>query len=116
MPTHAQLLFLRSERGADFRFERKAEATQQLLLCPERTILAQLRAGMDGALVYHCDPRSPALGWLQKRRLPLVYVDQYAEPDVPSVNVDDRGGARAAAEHLIGLGHRRIGIVTAGSL
>ena len=25
---------------------------------------------MDGALVYHCDPRSPALGWLERRKLP----------------------------------------------
>lgn len=68
---------------------------------------------MDGAVVFHCDPRSPALDWLQRRRLPLVYVDQIPSPDVPSVNVDDRGGARAAAEHLLALGHRRIGIVSA---
>ncbi len=30
---------------------------------------------------------------------------------VPSVNVDDRGGARAAAQHLLDLGHRRIGAI-----
>ena len=69
---------------------------------------------MDGTLVYHCDPRSPALEWLQRRKLPLVFVDQEPTADVPSINVDDRGGARAAAEHLIALGHRRIGIVNAG--
>ena len=68
---------------------------------------------MDGTLVYHCDPTSPALAWLQRRKLPLVYVDQEPTPGVPSVNVDDRGGARLAAEHLIALGHRRIGIVNA---
>jgi DNA-binding LacI/PurR family transcriptional regulator len=69
---------------------------------------------MDGTLVYHCDPTSPALGWLQRRKLPLVFVDQDPDPGVPSINVDDRGGARQAAEHLIALGHRRIGIVNAG--
>jgi DNA-binding LacI/PurR family transcriptional regulator len=69
---------------------------------------------MDGALVYHCDPRSPALSWLQRRRLPLVYIDQEPTPGVPCINVDDRAGARAAAEHLVALGHRRIGIVNAG--
>lgn len=68
---------------------------------------------MDGAVVFHCDPRSPALDWLERRRLPMVYVDQIPSPDIPSVNVDDRGGARAGAEHLLGLGHRRIGIVSA---
>ena len=30
---------------------------------------------------------------------------------VPSVNIDDRGGALAAAQHLLDLGHRRIGVV-----
>ena len=69
---------------------------------------------MDGTLVYHCDPRSPAVAWLQRRKLPIVFVDQDPTPDVPSVNVDDRGGARLAAEHLIDLGHGRIGIVNAG--
>ena len=32
-------------------------------------------------------------------------------PGIPSVNVDDRAGARAAAQHLVDLGHRRVGIV-----
>lgn len=68
---------------------------------------------MDGALVYSCDPTTPAVEWLRKRGLPLVYVDQVQAAGVPSVNVDDRGGARAAAQHLVDLGHRRIGIVSA---
>ena len=32
----------------------------------------------------------------------------------PSVNVDDRAGARAAAAHLVELGHRRIALLAAG--
>ena len=32
--------------------------------------------------------------------------------DLPIVRVDDEGGAHAAAEHLVGLGHRRIAVVT----
>ena len=67
---------------------------------------------MDGALVYSCDSDEAALGWLRRRGLPLVYVDQDAVPGTPSVNVDDRGGARDAAQHLVDLGHRRVGIVT----
>ncbi len=64
---------------------------------------------MDGALVYACDPGSAGVPWLHKRDLPVVYVDQLVVGDVASVNVDDRGGARAAAQHLLDLGHRRIG-------
>jgi DNA-binding LacI/PurR family transcriptional regulator len=66
---------------------------------------------LDGALVYSCRVDSEARSWLIRRRLPLVYVDQDPAPGVPTVNVDDRGGARAAAEHLLGLGHRRIGVL-----
>lgn len=68
---------------------------------------------MDGALVYSCDPSAPAIQWLHRRGLPMVYIDQHPAPDVPSVNVDDRGGARAVAQHLVDLGHRRIGAIVA---
>ena len=66
---------------------------------------------MDGALVYSCGFDSGAVDWLTRRGLPMVFVDQVPVPGIPSVNVDDRGGARAAAQHLVDLGHRRIGIV-----
>lgn len=69
---------------------------------------------LDGAVVYSVDGDSPALQWLRRRNVPLVFVDQGAEPGVPSINVDDRAGARAAAEHVLALGHRRVGIVTQG--
>jgi DNA-binding LacI/PurR family transcriptional regulator len=67
---------------------------------------------MDGAIVYICDPASPDIAWLERRGLPMVAVDREPGPGVPSVNVDDRGGARAAAEHLVGLGHTGVGIIT----
>jgi DNA-binding LacI/PurR family transcriptional regulator len=67
---------------------------------------------MDGALVCSCDTTSHAVDWLRRRKLPLVFVDQTPVPGVSSINIDDRGGACAAARHLVELGHRRIGIVT----
>jgi len=69
---------------------------------------------MDGVLVYSCDPETPAVDWLQRRRLPMVFIDQDVVDDVPSVNVADRAGARAAAQLLIDLGHRRIGLALSG--
>jgi DNA-binding LacI/PurR family transcriptional regulator len=69
---------------------------------------------MDGALVYSCDTASPAVELLSRRGLPLVFVDQEPVPGIPSVNVDDRGGARAAAQHVVDLGHRRVAILTTG--
>jgi DNA-binding LacI/PurR family transcriptional regulator len=66
---------------------------------------------MDGALVYSCDTDSTAVEWLRRRKLPLVFVDQTPVTGISSINIDDRAGARAAARHLLDLGHRRIGIV-----
>lgn len=83
-------------------------STQQDTAMPARDV------AMDGALVYSCDTGSPALDWLIRRQLPLVFVDQPPAPGIPSVNVEDRSGARAAAQHLVDLGHRRVGILTAG--
>jgi DNA-binding LacI/PurR family transcriptional regulator len=67
---------------------------------------------MDGAIVYICDPASSDIAWLERRGLPMVSVDRDPSPDAPSVNVADRAGARAAAQHLVDLGHTRIALLT----
>ncbi|MER7283576.1 LacI family DNA-binding transcriptional regulator [Dactylosporangium sp. NPDC000244] len=69
---------------------------------------------MDGALVYSCDPENTGVEWLMRRKMPIVFIDQVPAEGVPAVNVADRAGARAAAQHLVDLGHRRVGIVTSG--
>ena len=66
---------------------------------------------VDGALVYTCEPRSAGVEWLSRRGLPVVAVDQDLGDAVPGVRVDDRGGARLAAQHLLDLGHREIGVL-----
>ena len=70
---------------------------------------------VDGALVYICDPSAPDIGWLERRGIPVVVVDQSVSEGTASVNVDDRGGARLAAQHLVDLGHRRVGVITLGT-
>jgi DNA-binding LacI/PurR family transcriptional regulator len=69
---------------------------------------------MDGAIVFVCDPRVDQ-DWLRHRGTPVVTVDQAPTRGVPAVNVDDAGGSRAAAQHLLDLGHRSIGILTVSS-
>jgi len=51
---------------------------------------------------------------LRARNIPFVMVDPAGQPapDVPSIGSADWAGAYAAAQHLIGLGHRRIAIIT----
>ena len=69
---------------------------------------------MDGAVVYAMELQSEAVQWLHRRKLPMAYVDQPPDPATDCVNIDDRGGGRSAARHLLELGHRRIGILTNG--
>jgi len=72
---------------------------------------------MDGAIIYSCSTNEASFGWLRKRRLPMVLVDEPSSGDLDgysSVSVEDRAGARAAAAHLVALGHRRIAVFTVG--
>jgi DNA-binding LacI/PurR family transcriptional regulator len=86
------------------------------LLTPAGTheVVPARDVAMDGVLVYVCEPNSPDVVWLRRRGLPMVGVDQTPVTGTAHVNVDDRAGARAAAQHLLDLGHRRIGILTLG--
>jgi DNA-binding LacI/PurR family transcriptional regulator len=85
-----------------------------LSAAPEGDIVPARDVAIDGAIVYSCNPKSSAVSWLMRRRLPLVFVDQAPAPGIASINIDDRLGARAAAQHLVDLGHRRVAIVTTG--
>jgi DNA-binding LacI/PurR family transcriptional regulator len=67
---------------------------------------------MDGAIVYVCDPLRVDLEELRRRGVPVVTVDQTPAPGVPAVTVDDVSGARAAAQLVVDLGHRRVGLLT----
>lgn len=83
------------------------------LLTPSRDDYVPSRdVAMDGALLYICEPDSVDLAWLDRRGLPQVAIDQHKREQVSSVNVDDRGGARSAAQHLVDLGHTSVGILT----
>ncbi len=50
---------------------------------------------------------------LARTRLPTVLVNcELEDGSLPAARSDDRAGGRLAAEHLLGLGHRRLGVVT----
>jgi DNA-binding LacI/PurR family transcriptional regulator len=67
---------------------------------------------VDGFVAYSLPRGSSGLEAALGRGVPLVVVDQPRLPGVAIVVMDDAGGAREAARHLLALGHRRFGIVT----
>jgi DNA-binding LacI/PurR family transcriptional regulator len=66
---------------------------------------------VDGFIAYSLPRGSRRLEAALARRVPTVVVDEPRLHGVHTVAVDNAGGARALAEHLLGLGHRRFGII-----
>jgi alanine racemase len=64
------------------------------------------RATVDGVVAIGLSAEHPELQQVRQAGLPMVVVDSTGIRDLPSVGVDDEGGARSAAEHLLALGHR----------
>src|SRR5687767_11588304 len=63
---------------------------------------------VDGVLSISLAPTAEELERLAAAAVPLVLVDQ-SHDSLPTVTIDDVEGGRLATEHLIALGHRRIG-------
>jgi LacI family transcriptional regulator len=97
------------------------EQDMRIVLCPtlhqherEVTLLDRLMRGTtDGAVLMLPEESSAELTALQ-RDFPFVVVDPRVALDegIPVVSAAHAAGARAATEHLLSLGHRRIGAIT----
>ena len=70
--------------------------------------------GADGLIVYSVADDAPVLAEALERRVPLVVVDQPRMRDVAFVGTADADGARAAANHVLELGHRRLAVLAFG--
>jgi LacI family transcriptional regulator len=98
------------------------EQDMRIVLCPtlhqhdrEVTLLDRLvRGTTDGAVLMLPEESGAELKALQGQGFPFVVVDPRVALDegIPVVSAAHATGARAATEHLIALGHRRIGAIT----
>ena len=70
------------------------------------------QAAVDGFIIYCLATETGVINAMLERGQPVVAVDEPGFVDGPGVGIADRAGARQAAEHLLGLGHRRIAIVS----
>jgi LacI family transcriptional regulator len=120
----ANPLFAEMVKGA----ERALEASGYSMLLtnsegnPERDIKAiQLleQRRVDGLLIsLASETHGPTLDVLRSLDVPTVLIDRDVPDDVPAARVmsDHAVGVRAAVEHLVGEGHRRIAIIVGDRL
>lgn len=86
-----------------------------LLPCPpgtERQRSTVLDAVVDAFLIYCMPEGDQRMRDVMDRGLPTVVVDETRHDQAAFVGIDDREGTRTVADHLVGLGHRNVGIVT----
>lgn len=86
-----------------------------LLLVPaspgSEDVLSVSSAAVDGFVAYSMPEDDPHLAAMLGRQVPTVICDQPALDDADLVGIDDRGAMRGIADHLIELGHRRVGVI-----
>lgn len=80
----------------------------------EATYLRMVRQRrVDGVILSPSGGPPELVRNLVRRGMPLVQVDRRIEDlEADAVVVDSRAGVRAAVEHLVRLGHRRIGLIS----
>jgi LacI family transcriptional regulator len=98
------------------------EHDMRIVVCPtlhqherEVTLLDRLMHGTtDGALLMLPEESNAELHALQETGYSFVVVDPRVRLDegIPAVSAANASGARAATDHLLALGHRRIGAIT----
>jgi LacI family transcriptional regulator, galactose operon repressor len=98
------------------------EQDMRIVLCPtlhehqrEATLLELLMQGTtDGALLLLTTESSDELKALRDQGYPFVVLDPRKPLDegIPAVSATHWAGAKAATDHLLSLGHRRIGAIT----
>lgn len=109
VPDLANVNYATIAQGAE---ERTGTAGYTLLVASGSVTerLVDLHGRIDGLLVGMATSETPRLGDFGGR-LPALLVNRREPCGIPSVTVDDEAGAVLATEHLLALGHRRLGHV-----
>lgn len=80
----------------------------------EHEVLGGLIDAVDAVAIVPAEASDRTHRMLADLGKPVVLIDRTVgdDPEFDLVHVDNAGGARMAAEHLLSLGHRRIGIIS----
>jgi alanine racemase len=69
------------------------------------------RATVDGVVAIGLTDDHPEIDEVRRAGLPMVLVDSATTGAGASVDIDDEGGARLAASHVVDLGHRSVAVI-----
>jgi LacI family transcriptional regulator len=116
VPPLTNPVYLRIIRGA---FRRALERDFVVLLVEDvdpvqaEEISARLvqTGRIDGLVVASAQPGHPLVETLRRSRIPYVFVNRGVPRSRRNVVIDEAGASTAALDHLVGLGHSRIGHV-----
>jgi len=68
---------------------------------------------VDGFIIVTADGENKYLDFLIQQKVPIVLLDRrISRVKLDMVLVDNKGGTRKLTEHLINLGHKKIGVIT----
>lgn len=67
---------------------------------------------LDAIVFAGCDDQHPLIDHALARGVPAMAVEGPRRAGIPLVDIDHRGGTRAAVQHLVDLGHRDIAVVS----
>ena len=71
-----------------------------------------IASGVAGAIIYHEDLTGDYVKRIATVNIPMVFIDRDSkDKNISGVLVDDKLGATMAVDHLIKLGHKRIGYI-----
>jgi LacI family transcriptional regulator len=76
---------------------------------PDRYIKTLSRGRVDGLLLSGSEAGADLVRWLGERRIPWLLVNRRIPGARRWVAIDDQRAAKVAVDHLVELGHRRIG-------
>jgi DNA-binding LacI/PurR family transcriptional regulator len=79
---------------------------------PGTIMPAALRGLVDGVVMHALPDGHPAVEAVLSRNIPAVAIDSPRLPNLPYVTIDHRAAGESQMNHVLALGHRRIGIIT----
>lgn len=93
--------------GFDVLLAHSGSAAEEMALCHR----LMLSGKVDGLILARSRLGDPRVAELRARRFPFALNGRGEAPEVCAAEVNNVTGARLVADHLLGLGHRRIGFI-----